>query len=66
MITKEMTIAEVLARSPQTAVVFLSAGMEMECLDCPSSRAESIADAAEAHDIDVDDLVHQLNRLAVH
>jgi hybrid cluster-associated redox disulfide protein len=64
MITKEMTIAEVLARSPQTAIVFLSAGME--CIDCPSARAESIEDAAEAHDIDVDDLVHQLNRLAVH
>jgi hybrid cluster-associated redox disulfide protein len=64
MITKEMTIAEVLSMSPQTAAVFLSAGME--CIDCPSARAESIEDAAEAHDIDVDDLIHQLNRLAVH
>jgi hybrid cluster-associated redox disulfide protein len=64
MITKEMTIAEVLVRSPQTATVFFSAGMD--CLDCPSARAESIEDAAEAHGIDVEDLVHQLNRLAVH
>jgi hybrid cluster-associated redox disulfide protein len=64
MITKEMTIAEVLTRSPQTATVFLTAGMD--CLDCPSARAESIEDAADAHGVDVEDLVHQLNRLAVH
>jgi hybrid cluster-associated redox disulfide protein len=64
MITKEMTIAEVLTRSPQTAVVFLSAGMD--CLECPSARAESIEDAAEAHGVDVEALIHQLNRLAVH
>lgn len=64
MITKEMTIAEVLVRSPQTATVFLSLGMD--CLDCPTARGESIEDAAEAHDIDLDDLLHQLNRLAIH
>ena len=64
MITKEMTIAEVLTRSPQTATVFLNVGMD--CLDCPSARAESIEDAADAHGVDVEDLVHQLNRLAVH
>jgi hybrid cluster-associated redox disulfide protein len=64
MITKEMTIAEVLVRSPQTETVFICAGMD--CLECPSARAESIEDAAEAHGVDVEDLVHQLNRLAVH
>jgi hybrid cluster-associated redox disulfide protein len=60
MITKEMTIAEVLTRSPQTAVVFSLAGMD--CLDCPTARAESIEDAAEAYDVDVDELIQQRNR----
>lgn len=64
MITKEMTIGEVIARSPQTAAVFLSFGMQ--CVDCPTARGESIEDAAEAHGIDLDELLHQLNRLAVH
>lgn len=64
MITKEMSIAEVLARSPQTAAVFLSVGMD--CIECPTARGESIEDAAEAHGVDVENLVHQLNRLAIH
>ncbi|MDH7576405.1 MAG: DUF1858 domain-containing protein [Bacillota bacterium] len=64
MITKDMTIAEVLARSPQTAQVFLSYGMH--CLDCPTARGESIEEAAEAHGINVDELLNQLNRLAIH
>lgn len=64
MISKEMTIGEVIAMSPQTAAVFLSFGMQ--CVDCPTAKGESIEDAAEAHGIDVDDLLHQLNRLAIH
>ncbi len=64
MITKEMTIAEVLVRSPQTANVFHFFGMN--CLDCATARGESIEDAADAHGIDVDALLNQLNRLAVH
>jgi hybrid cluster-associated redox disulfide protein len=64
MITKDMTIAEVLARSPQTAQVFLSYGMH--CLDCPTALGESIEEAAEAHGINVDELLNQLNRLALH
>lgn len=64
MITKDMTIAEVLRRSPQTVQVFLSYGMH--CIDCPTAREESIEEAAEAHGIDVEELLAQLNRLAVH
>ena len=64
MITKEMTIAEVLARSPQTETVFFSLGMD--CLDCSLAKGESVEDAAAAHGIDVEDLIHQLNRMAIH
>ncbi len=64
MITRDMTVAEVLARSPQTAQVFLSYGMH--CLDCPTARGESIEEAAEAHGINVEELLAQLNRLAYH
>ncbi len=64
MITKDMKIGEVLARSPQTAQVFLSFGMH--CVDCPTAQGESIEEAAEAHGIDVEELLKELNRLAVH
>ena len=64
LISKEMTIGEVIVRSPQTVAVFLSFGMH--CVDCPTARGESIEDAADAHGIDVDDLLQQLNRLAIH
>ena len=59
MITKDMTIAEVMRLDPNVAPVFLSYGMH--CLYCPVSSGESITDASRVHGVDPDELVTSLN-----
>ncbi len=58
-ITKDMTIGELLTIDMEVAPILMRAGMH--CLGCPSSQAESIADAAMVHGIDADTLVAQIN-----
>lgn len=60
MITKEMTVGQVLRTHPQTVQVFLELGMH--CLGCPSSTMESIEGAALTHGKKPDELVVQLNQ----
>ena len=59
MVTKEMSIREVLSLDPGTARLFMEFGMH--CLTCPHATAESIEQAGAVHGINVDELVHQLN-----
>jgi len=59
-ITKSMCIGDVLDLDSGTAEYFLSMGMH--CLGCPASRGESIEDACEVHNVDVDELVDNLNQ----
>ena len=59
MITKDMSIIEVLNQDRTTAPVFLSYGMH--CLGCPHASSESIEQAGVTHGIDVDALVRDLN-----
>ena len=59
MITPDMIIGDVLRMEPETAPIFMSNGMH--CLGCPSAQGESIEEACEAHGIDVDELINQLN-----
>ena len=58
-ITLDMTIAEVMALNPEIAPVFFEYGMH--CLSCPVASAETIAEAAEVHGIDADELLTKLN-----
>ncbi len=59
MITKDITIGELLRETPDVAPILMGAGMH--CLGCPSAQAESIGDAAMVHGIDADALVEQIN-----
>ena len=59
MVTKDITIGELLKQAPDVAPVLLSAGMH--CLGCPASQAESIEDAAMVHGLDVDQLMAEIN-----
>ena len=59
MITKDMTIAEVMRKDPDVAPVFLSYGMH--CLYCPVSSAESIEQASQVHGVNADQLIASLN-----
>ncbi|HZK83391.1 MAG TPA: DUF1858 domain-containing protein [Desulfosporosinus sp.] len=60
MLTKEMTVGQVLKLYPQTAQVFLELGMH--CLGCPSSTMESLEGAALTHGQQPDELVAKLNK----
>ena len=58
-ITKDTIIGEILDLDQSTAPFFLEMGMH--CLGCPISRGETVAEAAEAHGNDVNDLIAKLN-----
>jgi len=59
MITKEMSIGEVVTKFPQTIPVFQAHGMG--CLGCSVARFENVAEGAAAHGIDINKLIQDLN-----
>ena len=59
MITKQMSIGEVLRLDRGTAPIFMEFGMH--CLGCPHATAESLEDACAVHGTNADELVDQLN-----
>ena len=59
MVTKQMSIGEILKMDRNTAPIFMEFGMH--CLGCPHATAESLADACAAHGADVNRLVEKLN-----
>ena len=60
MITKDMTIGEVVSADSSKAEVLMSFGKG--CVGCPSAQAETIAEAATVHGLNLDDLLEALNR----
>ncbi len=61
-ITKDNTIEEIVSKYPETMLVFMKHGLH--CVGCHVSAFESIEQGAEAHGIDVDALVADLNKVA--
>ncbi len=59
MITKDMTIGQLLMEHPNVAPILMEVGMH--CLGCPSAQAESLEDAAMVHGMDADLLVEKIN-----
>lgn len=60
MITKDMTIGEVVRSRENAAEVLMSFGMG--CIGCPSAQAESIEDAAKVHGLNLETLLEALNK----
>lgn len=60
MITKDMTIEEVLRRYPRTAEVFRKFGLE--CMECQIAAFEEVEHGAGVHQVDVEKLLEELNR----
>ena len=60
MVTKTMSIGEVLRIDRNTAPIFMQYGMH--CLGCPHATAESIEQASMVQGVDVDQLVDALNK----
>lgn len=61
-ITADMTIYEVLQLVPTIGPVFTEFGMH--CLGCAMARGETVAQAAAAHGVDVDEMLEKLNDFA--
>ncbi len=59
-ITKDMTIAELVGRYPQSVPILQNAGMG--CIGCALASSETIEAGARAHGIeDIDALIKKLN-----
>ena len=58
-IKKDMTVAEALKLKPQIADILMSKGMH--CLGCVIAHGETIAQAAEVHGLEPDQLLKEIN-----
>ncbi|HCX04299.1 MAG TPA: disulfide oxidoreductase [Clostridiales bacterium] len=58
-ITKDTLIGDLLKEKPEAAEVLFQYGMG--CIGCPSSQMESLAEAAQVHGIDLDELMKAIN-----
>lgn len=61
MITKDMSIIEIVQKYPDAADIFKAYGMG--CIGCMAARFENVEQGALAHGINVDDLIEDLNRV---
>lgn len=59
-ITKDMTIGEILRLNPKLKIVL--EGFGMHCFGCPMSQMETIEEASEVHEIDLDFMLEKLNK----
>lgn len=60
MITKEMTLAQVIKIKEDAPQILMSFGMG--CVGCPSAQAESLEDAAMVHGLKLEELLAALNK----
>lgn len=60
LITKEMTIGEVIKANVKKADVLMQFGMG--CVGCPSAQAETVEEAANVHGIELSELLNALNK----
>ena len=59
VITKDMAITDVVSKFPETVEIFMKHGLH--CVGCAAARFENLEQGANAHGIDVDNLVKDLN-----
>lgn len=59
MITRDMTIGDVIRKYPQTIPVFRKFGLE--CMDCQIAAIEAVEHGAGVHHVDAEKLLRELN-----
>ncbi|MSN25749.1 MAG: DUF1858 domain-containing protein [Geobacter sp.] len=59
MITRDMIIADIITRSPETLPVFKK--FNLDCYECQISDLETLEHGAGVHKVDIDDLLASLN-----
>lgn len=60
MFNENTTIGEVLSTNPNLKEVLM--GFGMHCFDCPCAQMETLGEAAEVHDIEINFLLDTLNQ----
>ena len=60
MITKDLTIAEVIRIKEDAPQILMNFGMG--CVGCPSSQAETIEEACKVHGLNLQELLEALNK----
>ena len=60
MITREMTIAEIITSHPKTIGVFRSFGLD--CMECQIADYEEVEHGAGVHNVDIKELLKALNK----
>lgn len=60
-VTLDTNIGDLVLFHPETAELLFSIGLH--CLGCPSSGVETVSEVADAHGIDAENLVAQLNTI---
>ncbi len=60
MISKEMTIGEIIRRYPQTLPVFEKYGLD--CHECQIADYEAVEHGASVHKVDIGRLMNDLNK----
>lgn len=58
-ITKDMSLKEVVMKYPETFEVFMKHGLH--CIGCHMAQFETLEDGAEAHGLDLKQLLKDLN-----
>ena len=58
-VTKDMTIAQIIAVDQGVISILLEAGMH--CIGCPSAQGETLEEAAMVHGMDADKLIEDMN-----
>ena len=61
MITRDMTIADVISQHPKTIAVFREFGLS--CQECQIADFEDVEHGARVHKIDVNALLARLNQV---
>ncbi len=59
MITRDMTIEQILRKYPQTRAVFKKFGLD--CMECQIAEFEQVEHGADVHQVDIDTLLEELN-----
>lgn len=60
MITRDMTIGDIIRRYPQTMKIFRQYGLD--CFECQIADFEALEHGAGVHKVDVEKLLEELNR----
>ena len=60
MISRDMTIEEIMRRYPQTIAVFKRFGLD--CNECQIAAYEAVEHGAGVHKVNVEELLEELNR----